>query len=287
MLKHSQNFINNTKILDECFKHVSIPGGQLVIEIGGGKGIITDKLMERFEKVTVIEYDNNLFQTLQKKYAPHSKIRIINENFLAYPLPTEDFNIVANIPFNITSGIIRKITGPDSCMQHAYLIMQKAAALKFVAERQGSETSLLSNLIQVRYAIHFLLSINRNNFSPQPKFDASFIHFERKQNNVFLNKDQEETFNDFLCFVFNRTKPIVADAIADILPKKIVNHILQKSKIKLNQRIKTLQFEEWVTIFKNIDFTSNTRAAMIIGGAHRKLIKEQKNLQKIHRTRKY
>jgi 16S rRNA A1518/A1519 N6-dimethyltransferase RsmA/KsgA/DIM1 with predicted DNA glycosylase/AP lyase activity len=42
MLKHSQNLFNNTKILDECFKHVSIPGGQLVIEIGGGKGIITD-----------------------------------------------------------------------------------------------------------------------------------------------------------------------------------------------------------------------------------------------------
>lgn len=287
MLKHSQNFINNTKILDACFKYVSIPNNEPVIEIGGGKGIITDELIQRFNRVIVIEYDRNFFHILQKKYASCSNVIIKNEDFLIYSLPTECFSIVANIPFNITSDIIRKITGPDSQMQHAYLIMQKAAAQKFVAEKLGAETSLLSNLIQVRYNIHFLVSIHRKNFSPQPKYDACLIHFQQKQRDVFLNKNQEEMFNDFLCYVFNRTKPLVADAMTDILPRKIVNQILQKSKIKADQRIKTLQFEDWLTIFKNIDFISNVKESRTIKGAYHKLLNEQKRLQKIHRTRKY
>jgi 23S rRNA (adenine-N6)-dimethyltransferase len=287
MLKHSQNFINNEKILEECFKHVSIPDNQSVIEIGGGKGIITDKLVERFEKVIVVEFDNNLFQRLHKKYSSHPKVHIQHEDFLNYSLPDENFSIVANIPFNITSDIIRKITGPDSNMQHAYIIMQEAAALKFASEKKESETSLLSNLIQVRYSIWLLLSIHRKNFSPQPKHNASFIHFERKRNDVFANKDQEDMFNDFLCFVFNRSKPFIADALADALSKKETKQILQKSKVQTNRRIKSLPFEEWIAIFKNIDFAQNTKAAGAIKGAYQKLLKEQGNLQKIHRTRKY
>lgn len=172
-------------------------------------------------------------------------------------------------------------------MYNAYLIMQKEAALKFVTDESMSETSLLSNLIQIRYTIKLLTTINRRNFSPQPKHDAAFIHFARKQHNIFVTDDQEEVFHDFLCFVFNRSKPHTNDALADIIPRKVVTQILQKLKIKNNRRIKTLTFDEWLSVFNNIDFTLNERAMLAIKGSYRKLLKEQKRLQKVHRTRKY
>ena len=287
MLKYSQNFINNTKILEECFKYISIPENEPVVEIGGGKGIITDMLLEKFENITVVEFDNNLFQKLQKKYACHPAVQIVHKDFLQHSLPTEKFNIIANIPFNVTANIIRKITGSDSNMQNAYLIMQKEAALKFVTNESKSETSLLSNLIQIRYTIEFLTTVNRRNFSPQPKHDAAFVHFARKQHSIFANEDQEEIFHDFLCFIFNRSKPLINDALVDIIPRKVATQILQKLKIKNNRRIKTLTFDEWLSVFNNIDFTLNESAKSTIRGSYRKLIKEQKGLQKVHRTRKY
>lgn len=287
MIKHSQNFINNNDIINECFRYVSIPEGGVVIEIGGGKGIITEKLVELFKNIIVVEFDKNLFEVLKKKFMSFSHVQIENTDFLTYPLPKEEFNIIANIPFNITSDIIRKITGEGSDMQHAYLIMQKSAALKFVPEYPGVGTSLLSNLIQIRYSIQYLLTIDRKNFSPQPKHDASLIHFRSKNKSVFLDKKQEELFRDFLCFMFTRSRPFIADAMSALFSRKIVNQILQKSKIKTSSRIKTLQFEEWLLLFRNIDFVSNKKILLVIKGKHKKLINEQRKLQKIHRTRRY
>lgn len=287
MLKNSQNFINNQNLVDKCFEFIDLPQNEKIVEIGGGKGIITDKLIKQFDSITVIEYDKELFKELKEKYKNNSRVNLLNENFLDFNLPKDKFSIVSNIPFNITANIVRKITNKNSNLNKAYLVMQKDASLKFVNNTKNGETSLFSNLIQVDFGISFLLNIDSKNFSPRPKFDASFILFERKKTPIFLDINEKRIFKDFLCYLFDRSRPEIIDALSALVNKKTANQLLEKLKINKNQKIKSVKFMDWVNLFKNIDFNLNPKINNVIRGSFQKLLHEQSNLQKINRTRKY
>lgn len=286
MLSNSQNFINNTALVIKCLESTDLPENELILEIGGGKGIITDEIIKKFSNAVVIEYDKDLYNKLKIKYTNNDKVKIVNEDFLKYKLPETGFSIISNIPFNITADILRKITGENSKLNSAYLIMQKDAALKFVSLSKGQETSLLSNLFQTDFKIEYLFDIERKNFSPTPKFDACFVLFERKKISDFKNPNEKDQFKDFLCYIFDRSRPILIDALTEIIQRKTANLILQKLKMDGKQRIKIIQYNEWLLIFNNLD-KSNLKMVKTYSNAYKKLLNKQSGLQKTNRTRKY
>jgi 23S rRNA (adenine-N6)-dimethyltransferase len=286
MLTNSQNFINNKDLVKNCLDLVELDKNEKIIEIGGGTGIITIELLNRFENITVIELDKTLSTQLKTLFSGNKNIEILNQDFLEYQLPKTKFSIISNIPFDITSNIIRKITHKNSQLNKAYLIMQKEAALKFVALRPRAETSLLSNLIQIDYDITYLLDINNKNFTPRPKHDASFICFSKKPLKVFKDIETENSFKDFICYLFDRSRPILIDALSSTLDKKIANTILVKSRINPNLKIKSVSFEEWLRIFNSLTFT-NLKLVKKITGSYKKQLLQQDKIQKVHRTRKY
>lgn len=288
MIKNSQNFLNNKEVIEKCLSHTHFPEEELVIEIGGGKGIITRELVKRFNKILVFELDIKLFKNLQDMFNGILKLKVFHKNFLEWELPKENFNIFSNIPFNITSDIIKKITNHDSKLNQAYLIMQKEAIQKYVSiNKKNSETSLLSILIQIRYSIDFLMEINRKNFNPTPNFDAGLISFRRKDYYDFVSKNEENVFMDFICFLFNRSKPFILESFKDLLPKDLALQLLLKNKIDYKKRIKSVSYEEWLKLFKEINFPSNQKILILINGSYQKMIRSQIGINKIHRTRKY
>jgi 23S rRNA (adenine-N6)-dimethyltransferase len=286
MLSNSQNFINNSGLVLKCLESVDLPENELILEIGGGKGIITDEIIKRFLNTIVIEYDNGLYNKLREKYSKNDKIRITNEDFLKYKLPEIGFSIISNIPFNITADILRKITGENSKLNSAYMIMQKDAGLKFVAITKGQETSLLSNIFQTDFHIKYLFDIERKNFTPSPNTDACFVLFKRKIDSDFKNQNDKDQFKDFICYLFDRSRPILADALADILQRKTANLVLQKLRINGNQRIKTVQYGDWLSLFNGLD-KNNLKMVKTFSGAYKRLLNKHSGLQKINRTRKY
>jgi 23S rRNA (adenine-N6)-dimethyltransferase len=286
MLSDSQNFINNNDLVKICLDLVELNNKEKIIEIGGGKGIITKELLKRFGKLTVIEFDKALSVRLKKIFLGNKNIEILNQDFLEYRLPNTRFNIISNIPFNITSNIIRKITDKNSQLNKAYLIMQKEAALKFVPINPRDETSLLSNLIQIEYEISYLLDIDKGNFTPRPKYDASFVCFEKKPVRYFKNIQTENLFKDFICYLFNRSRPILIDALTEILNKKIAHMLLKELEIDPKLRIKSVTFKEWLVIFNNLTLT-NLKSTNKIKGSYKKQLLQQNKVQKVNRTRRY
>lgn len=287
MLKNSQNFINNQNLINKCFEFIDLPKTEKIIEIGAGKGIMTNELIKRFDNITVFEYDIKLFNTLKEKFKNNDNIKLLNEDFLKSNLPKDKFSIISNIPFNITAEIIRKITNKASNLNKAYIIMQKDASFRFVNNIKDGETSLLSNIIQTNFEINFLLDIPSKNFSPQPKFDAGLVLFEKREKPVFLNINEEKTFLDFLCYLFDRSRPEIIRALNTIVNKKVANQLLERLKIKKNKRIKSVKFIDWVNLFKNIDFRFNTKINILIKDSYRRLLEKQAGLQKTNRTRRY
>jgi len=163
-LSDTQNFINNKELVDKLIGFVNFDGISTVIEIGPGRGIIADSLIGKIRDFIAVEYDKKLFLELEKRYK-NQNIKLVNEDFLKFILPDSPFIVVANIPFNITADIIKKLI--NSKMKSAYLIMQKEAGVKYLGA-PSAQSPLLSHFIKIKFEIRKLLDIDRKNYTPNP-----------------------------------------------------------------------------------------------------------------------
>jgi 23S rRNA (adenine-N6)-dimethyltransferase len=96
----SQNFIKYRGLVTELIQAADINSDDLIVEIGGGKGIITQELAKVGKKVITIEKDSELAESLREKFVDNPKVEVINQDFLNYHLPTLPYLIFANIPFS-------------------------------------------------------------------------------------------------------------------------------------------------------------------------------------------
>ena len=282
-LKDSQNFIKSKTTVDKLLSFLPERKSEVVIELGPGKGMITEPLSKIYEEgVVAIEADKTLSERLKETFCTNKNIKIKNQDFLQYKLPTDDFDVVANIPFNITTEVIKKIT-QETNLKTAILIMQKEAGLRFVG-LPNEKSSLISNILQINYDLVFLTKISRNEFTPKPKVDACIISIKRKDKN---EDTDERWFKDFLTVVFTKAKPLLKDALKSVFTKVQINNICTKNKIKPNTHIRSITFTQWVSLFNVFETHCDKKTKLKTKGAYKKLLKEQSKLEKSHRTRKY
>ena len=123
----SQNFLHNPKLIAKLIRNSSIGKSDTVVEIGAGSGIITNELLEIAKNVIAIEIDRKLCLYLKHKFKSDKKLRLINCDFLDYVLPITPFKVFSNIPFNITSAVLRRLISSNNFFE-GYLIIQKEAA---------------------------------------------------------------------------------------------------------------------------------------------------------------
>lgn len=283
-LSHSQNFINNQQLLNKLFGFIDFESTKTILEIGPGKGIITDFLIKQNQKIIAIEADQKLFFELQKKYAGVANLSIIHADFLKYTTPNEPFIIVSNIPFNITANIVRKITDEQSKLHTAYLIMQKDAAIKFLGAPHA-HSPLLSHLLNINFEIKRLMDIDKSNYSPRPKFDTAFVSIKKREEPVF-DRQTSEQFKDFLVYVFERRKSRIKEALKSVMSHLQVKIILNNMNISEDKEIKKILFIDWVGVFEAFASHAPEKSKLKIYGSYKRLLAEQSQLQKINRTRK-
>ena len=282
-LKDSQNFIKNKTTVDKLLSYLPERKSEIVIEMGPGEGMITAPLSKIYEEgVVAIEVDKTLSEKLKETFYSNKNIKIKNQDFLQYKLPTSDFDVVANIPFNITTEVIKKIT-QETKLKTAILIMQKETGLRFVG-LPHEKSSLISNILQIDYDLDFLTKISKNEFTPKPRVDACIISIKRKNKKIITKK---EDFKDFLTLVFTKAKPLLKDALKSGFTKTQIHIICTKNKIKPDTHIRNITFTQWVSLFNVFETYSDKSVKTKTKGLYKKLLKEQSKLEKNHRSRKY
>lgn len=244
-LSDSQNFIKRQSLVRELLSSTNINVDDLVVEIGPGKGIITKELLTRAREVIAVEEDQTLADRLAF-LAHRGNLRVIAKDFLSWPLPQEKYKVFANIPFNLTTDIVDKITSSSRPTDDAYLVMQEAAAHMFAGQPHYKE-SLKSIKLSVKYDVNVLRSINRTEFSPEPGVNIAFIHLH-KRNKALVPPDLLQDFYDFVVYGYSQSQPTVLDAF-----KKVFSHE-QRKRIERDLAFATLRptdlsLEEWAALF--------------------------------------
>ncbi|WP_422485427.1 23S rRNA (adenine(2058)-N(6))-methyltransferase Erm(A) [Gudongella sp. DL1XJH-153] len=190
--KNTQNFITSKKHVKEILKYTNINKQDKIIEIGSGKGHFTKELVEMGQWVNAIEIEESLCHATKKAVDPFQNIKVINEDILKFNFPKDtDYKIFGNIPYNISTDIIKKIAF-DSQAKYSYLIVEKG-----FAKRLQNTQRALGLLLMVEMEIKILKKVPLSYFHPKPSVDSVLIVLERHKP-LILKKD----YNKYCSFVY-------------------------------------------------------------------------------------
>ena len=122
-IKYSQNLYTNGGNLRRIIDAINLNSFDTVIDIGAGKGVITQELVKHCDNVIAYELDPRYFDILEKLFKDNPNVILRKEDFLTSTLPNKKYKVFANIPFSLTSDIINKITDIDSRLVEAFLFV--------------------------------------------------------------------------------------------------------------------------------------------------------------------
>lgn len=233
---HSQHFLRSPALAKELIGHSKIKKGELVIDIGAGSGVITAALAEKGQRVIAVEVEPQALRLLERNTARYSDVTIWRGDFLTMNLPTEPFNIFANIPFSLSSAIIERLITTDTPPEKTYLIVQKQFARKLVATDNRFFTGQLGMLLGIRYDVRIRKPLRKIDFTPPPAVDTVFLEI-LKRPEPRLPKGREVAY-----------RKMTVECFSD--PRKYVRLPLAAIGVTGDVSPSKLTIDQWVELFK-------------------------------------
>src|SRR5579859_1261820 len=277
----SQNFLKHPCLVASLLDRCHIDHHDIVYEIGPGKGIITEQLALRCAQVIAIEKDPRLSAMLLQKFAHTPNVTIHEGDFLRYSLPRKPYKVVANIPFNITKALVTRLTTAEHPPEEAYLTMQKEAAYMFLGQPRES---LCAILLKPWFEVEIVHRFRRNDFVPEPRVDVVMLRL-RKRGPPLVSHANRQRFRDFVVYGYTTWQPTPGRVLKGIFTGQQLKHIRRALDIDLNTTPTSITLEQWLNLYEYVKNSGNQQAMHALTGSEKRLLQQQKKLQKTHRTR--
>jgi 16S rRNA (adenine1518-N6/adenine1519-N6)-dimethyltransferase len=171
--KWGQNFLRNRGAVDRIVAAVEPPPGELVVEIGPGEGVLTEKLVSIADDFMAIEIDPDLAAKLQQRFGD----RIVNADALDVPLPDRPWRAVGNLPYNVGTPILRRVVSSE-LWQRAVFMLQKEVADRIIAKPRDEAFGYLSLYVQLFAKASVLMTLEPKSFYPPPKVRSAVVVLE-------------------------------------------------------------------------------------------------------------
>ncbi len=238
---YSQHFIRNPALVSELLRRSTITARDTVYDIGAGSGVITSELAKKAKQVVAIELEPRTAEILRRnvKNLPNVIIKTVDARSVA--LPDTPYKIFANIPFHISSDLVRRFINSPNAPIAAYLIVQKQFGRKLVASDTTHFTSQLGMIIGAEYSVRVFKQLRRTDFWPHPAVDTVCIEMIKRPEPL-VPKKQLAAYARF-------TEACFAD------PKKLAKAPLAAIGATAGISPSRLSLDRWVALF-NATLTS-------------------------------
>ena len=176
--RFGQHFLTDTFVIEQIVSAIAPMAGEQMVEIGPGLAALTQPLVERLGKLTVIELDRDLVIRLQA----HPQLNVIASDVLrvdfselARTLQTQKLRVVGNLPYNISTPILFHLLTHVDAIKDQHFMLQKEVVDRMVAQPCTSDYSRLSVMLQWRYAMENVLLVPPEAFDPPPRVDSAIV----------------------------------------------------------------------------------------------------------------
>ena len=246
-----QNFLTDPGILDQIVKAAEINNQDTVLEIGAGLGHLTSRLALSAKQVVAVELDKRLISALEDNLNSFSNIRIVQGDILKLDLrdlvAEDNYLVVANIPYYITSSIIRNLLESGLKPKRIILTIQYEVAQRITAISGQMSVLALSVLM---YGEPILVQrIPADAFYPSPKVDSAVLRIDLYPEPI-LPAEQRETYFNLVRAGFLHKRKTLRNSLSTALkwPLGKTEHLLTAAEIDPQRRAQTLSLPEWLEL---------------------------------------
>ena len=175
--RFGQNFLVDHGVIDEIVRAIAPQPGQHLVEIGPGLGALTNPVVERSEKLTVIELDRDLAARLRKR----AELNVIESDVLKVDFGAlaqeagQKLRLIGNLPYNISSPILFHLLPWADQVVDQHFMLQKEVVDRMVATPGNKDYSRLSVMLQWRYRMECVVDVPPGSFDPPPKVDSAVV----------------------------------------------------------------------------------------------------------------
>lgn len=253
-----QNFLTNSLYLQRIVEAAELNAEDIVLEVGAGLGPLTELLLEAAQQVVAVEVDRGFTHILEDRFADRTNLVLYHEDILKTNITkllrpisqseSPSYKCVANIPYYITSAVMRHLLESDCQPELIVLLMQKEVAQRIIAP--PGNLSLLAVGVQFYGQPEIIDTIPAGAFYPAPKVDSAILRVRPYPDTRYPVEDAD-LFWRVVKAGFGQKRKQLKNSLNAGLPQfnaQQVQTALQKAEIDLKRRAQTLTIEEWVRL---------------------------------------
>lgn len=245
-----QHWLYDQASLEAMCVAADVGADDIVLEIGSGLGTLTELLVKRAKQVVAVEFDAQLATNLPAK-VPAANLTVFAQDILSFDFTSlpAGYKIVANIPYYLTSHLVRVISETTNPPTVAVLLVQKEVAGRLAARPGGM--SLLSVTAQFYWQVSVALEVPARLFTPPPKVDSQIVVLESRPAKLFPDVNPKDFFRLVKAGFAQRRKTLHNSLSAGLhLSRDDIQALCETASIDPKRRAQTLSLEEWHQLYQ-------------------------------------
>jgi 16S rRNA (adenine1518-N6/adenine1519-N6)-dimethyltransferase len=255
-----QNFLINKHICSDIVEAGEVCGTDVVLEIGPGKGVLTEKILEKAGKVIAIEKDVELCEFLRQKFAQEissGKFELISGDVLNFDFPARQdlagkYKLLANIPYYITGQIIEKFLTAENQPSVMVLMVQKEVANRVVAKDR--KESILSMSVKVYGEPKYIKTVKAGNFFPKPSVDSAVLKISNISKDFFQGFSETDFFSLVKAGFAHKRKMLIGNLTTWQTERQVDwKQMFEKCGISEKARAEELSLKDWGSLLKSLN----------------------------------
>lgn len=248
-----QNFLVTESIYDKIVSSAEIKSTETVVEVGPGLGFLTAKLAKKASKVIAVELDDRLAEVLRIAIDSQGveNVEIVNQDILKFnPENIGPYKIVANIPYNISSILLRNFLSAKNKPEAMVLMVQKEVAERIVVK--APDMNMLALSVQFFGEAKIIREVKAGNFWPEPKVDSAVIKITTRKTKY--SPEDEKIFFRLAKIGFAAKRKMLKNNLCGGLKlkgeeRKKIEEIFEKINFSSKLRAEDLSLENWEKLF--------------------------------------
>lgn len=212
--RFGQHFLHDRKVLDAIANAVAPEAGDTIIEIGPGRGALTDILASRPNPLVAIEIDRLLAESLRKRYADRENVTIVEQDVLEVDLASHakgSFVVAGNVPYYITTPILFHVMRPPY-PRHAVFLVQREVAERIVSDPGSKSYGALSANVQAVASAEIIGNVPPSSFSPPPKVDSAIVRVTPRSDPI-ITTAEVNSYRGFVQALFGMRRKQIGNSL--------------------------------------------------------------------------
>jgi len=250
-----QNFLVDEKVLEKIIESANLKKDDVVLEIGAGFGTLTERLAQKAGKIITVESDRGILPILRRNLENYKNVEIIEKDVLSVVnyesrVMNYEYKIIANLPYQITSAVLRKFLENEPRPNEMMVMVQKEVAERICAI--SGEMSILAVSVQFFGQPEIIQIVPRSSFYPTPEVDSAILRISRIKNESETNLKRMDA-KDFFRVVkvgFSARRKQLHNNLANGLRLKSeeAKNILLDLGLDIQVRAQDLSVDDWINL---------------------------------------